>query len=431
MSTRMPKLAPQHVYITTEANEKPLSRRRIEAMLASFNAGSVAVVTEEELNAIAPDMGWTGVPRWGEQPSDKQHDPDVVFTTGKFIDDEEKQRRAKTLPNLRVRDLLGHRTHIYRVDGEDWWRKERKGIVCQPAWQLHTINGCPFRCAYCELGGLIRILTNLEAYCEHLPEWFQLSPQQRLYKWDNQTDVILFEPEYNATRLLVEVFARESDRYLEIYAGKSDNVDFLLEYDHRGHTILQWSVAGHTQIEQFEPRTASMESRIEAARKCQEAGYLIRYRFSPIIPVANWREDNRELIELIFERTRPDVISLCAFGWMDLEEARGCLSLELLDPEVVAAMEAAAPFLREQGYTIGGTRPIPHDTRASIFRFLIDEIHRHNPNQVIALCLETEAMWRQFEADLRQRSRNYVCNCGGMCTPGWPPYDRMVNQPAG
>jgi hypothetical protein len=111
---------------------------------------------------------------------------------------------------------------------------------------------------------------------------------------------------------------------------------------------------------------------------------------------------------------------------MDLEEARSCLPFDLLDPQFVAMMEAAAPFLRERGFTAGGGRPVPHDARAAMFRFLIDEIRRYNPDQVIALCLETEEMWRLFERDLRQGSRNYVCNCGAMCTPGAKGYDRMV-----
>ena len=295
MSPTETKLAPERVYITQEAHDDPRSVKRIEAMLAGFDAGSVEVVSEADLNEIADARPWKSVPRWGTQPPEQQSDPDVVFTIGRFVDVEEKKRRAATYPNFGVRDLYGHHTFWFRPDGEDWWREDKHGIVCQSAYQLHTIMGCPFRCAYCGLGGMIRILTNIEEYCERLREWVEIAPDQRLYKWDNQTDAIFFEPEYDATRLLVDFFANQPDRYLEIYAGKSDNVDFMLDYDHRGHTILQWSIGARTQSSDLEPRTAGMEARIEAARKCQEAGYLVRYRFSPIVPVRNWREENREL----------------------------------------------------------------------------------------------------------------------------------------
>ena len=424
--TQTPKLSPRRVYITADANEDHLCRKRIDAMLGSFDAGSVEVVTEAQLNDLVPETGWRAARRWGSIPVDEQRDPDIVFTKTLFPDAAGIEARKTALPNLSFHDALSHRIFVYREDGEDAWRERMKGTVCQPGWQLHTMIGCPFRCAYCHLNGMLRIITNMEEYCEKLAEWVERAPEQRLYKWDNQSDTIFFEPEYDATRLLVEFFANQPERYLEIYTGKSDNVDFMLDYDHRGHTILQWSVAAQTQSTVIEPKTADMAARIEAARKCQEAGYLVRYRLSPIVPVRNWREENRELIRLIFERTQPDVITLCSFGWMDVDDARQCVDFDLLVPEFVAAMEAGAPFIRERGYTSGGGRPIPHDARVTLFTFLIQEIQSISPNQPIALCLETEEMWQALGPMIGQTSRNYLCNCGALCTPGWPKYDKMA-----
>jgi hypothetical protein len=131
------------------------------------------------------------------------------------------------------------------------------------------------------------------------------------------------------------------------------------------------------------------------------------------MPVANWREEYTELIELIFERTHPDVMSLCMFGWMDFEQAERCLDLSLWAPEFVEAMRACAPFLKGWGYG-----PLPHEARAAIYRRLIDEIHRVSPETPIALCLETPEMWRLFRDDLRQQEDNYVCVCGPSCGRG-------------
>ena len=40
------------------------------------------------------------------------------------------------------------------------------------------------------------------------------------------------------------------------------------------------------------------------------------------------------------------------------------------------AMDSAAPFLEARGFGGGGGRPIPHDARAYMFKFLIDEIRK-------------------------------------------------------
>ncbi|MGD8238497.1 MAG: hypothetical protein PVH68_08105 [Armatimonadota bacterium] len=421
----MNELSPENVYVTADVHDRPECAARLERMLACIECDSVETAADDAaLARIAAERGWARTAKWGTIKD--RRDPDIVFTTAKFHDAERQRERAERHPDLRARDLLGYHTCWFRPDGEPEWRRSRKGIVCQSAYQLHSIAGCPFRCHYCGLGGLIRVLLNMEEYCGRLDEWLELAPDQRLYKWDNQTDVLCFEPEYGASNLLVDYFARSEHQYLEIYAGKSDNVDFLLDLEHRGRTILQWSIGARTQTDIFEEQTASMEARIEAARRCQEAGYIVRFRFSPIIPVKNWREENAELIRLIFERTKPDVISLCAFGWMDVDEARECLDCSLLDEDFVAAMEAAAPFVRERGYTSGGGRPMPHDARAVMFDFLIGEIRRASPDTVVALCLETEEMWRTFADRLGMTPGNYVCNCGPMSTPGGALYDRLV-----
>lgn len=141
-------------------------------------------------------------------------------------------------------------------------------------------------------------------------------------------------------------------------------------------------------------------------------------RSSPIIPVENWREENRELIELMFEKTQPDVIALCMFGWMDYEAARRCLDLSILDGKFVKAMAGTADFLKGKMYG-----PLPHEARAEIHGFLINEIRRVSPHTPISLCLETPAMWAEFRAELRQGPSNYVCACGPYCTPGNPQFE--------
>ena len=419
-------LKPEKVYVAEDVYNDSRAAACVERLMSAIEGTEPERVSYDELNEIAPErwrdfVGHTT--RWGmlKEP----HDPDLVMTTAKFWTDEEKKEFKERYLNLSVRDLWGFTTKTWRQDGEIDWRYDRRGCICHSAWQLHTACGCPFRCHYCWFGGINRIFVNMEEYVEHLDEVCALGPYQRLYKWDNQTDVTCFEPEWGASELLVRYFANKPDKYLEIYAGKSDNIDNLLGLEHKGKTIIQWSLAPRTQSTVLEPETAPWDRRIEAARACHEAGYITRFRFSPMIPVKNWKEEYAELMDRIFARAHPDVISLCAFGWMDVETARACIDFSLLDPDYVAAMEAAAPFLEARGFTAGGGRPIPHDARAYMFKFVIDEIRKHSKTIPISLCLETVEMWALFKRELgmpfdAERKSAYYCNCGPMCTPEHP-----------
>ena len=416
------RLRPAKVYVTEDIFEDGRAVTRVENMMSAIDGATAERVSYADLNDIAPER-WTAIPRWGANPAPR--DPDVVMTMGKFWPEKRQAAFRGRYPNLGVRDLWGFRTAAWRADGELEWRRRHHGCVCQSAWQLHSIDGCVFRCAYCGLGGLVRFFVNMEEYTDHLDEICQRGPFQRIYKWDNVTDVSAFEPEYDASRLLVDYFAQKPDKYLEIYVGKSDNIANLLPLGHKGKTILQWSVAAPSQCVHLEPETAPWDRRVEAARTCQEAGYIVRFRFSPIIPVRNWKEENAELIARIFERTKPDVISLCPFGWMDVETARSSLDFDLLDPDFVAAMESAAPFLEARGFTAGGGRPIPHDARAYMLKFLIDEIRKHSRTIPVSLCLETVEMWALFGRELgmplnSDKKAAYYCNCGPLCTPENP-----------
>ncbi len=421
----MKHLSPPAVFITEQTTRDPRAMTRAENMIAAMDCGSVDTVTDDDLRHIVVERGWASHPAWGV--NDDPHDPDVVFTMARFDDSEAEQKaRMAAYPELAARDLWGYTHFWYRDDGDADKREAWQGIICQSAWQLHSITGCPFRCAYCGMGGMMRVHVNIEDYIDRMDRLFALDPAQRLFKWDNRSDVSAFEPEYDASQPFVEYFAEMPDKFLEIYIGKSANTDGLLDLDPKGKTIMQWSIGAETQSTVFEPNTDPWRDRIEAARRLQQAGYIVRYRFSPIIPVANWREENAELIARIFERSNPDIISLCAFGWMDVDRARELLDFSLLDPQIVAAMESAAPFLRERGYASGGGRPIPHDARYSMLSFLIDEIRKHSDDVIIALCLETPEMWRALGDRTGQKPGHYVCSCGPDSVPGTPLYDHML-----
>lgn len=408
-----PLLSPQAVYVTDSVESDPHSRQRAERIIAAMQPDHVnRNVDDAQLNAVVEERGWNRGTKWGQ--TEEKRDPDVVFT--KFRADlskEEKQQRLEQFPRLGTSLLSAHDALIFRVDGVPEWRKEHRR-VCQPAWQLHTVTGCSFRCHYCWFGHVINLRVNIEEILNHVDERIaHLRPRQTIWKWDNQTDINCFEPEYDATRPVIEYFAQHDDHYLLLYTGKSDNVDFMLDLDHKGRTIVQWSLSPRTQAEVFEPLTAAWDERVESARKCEEAGYQVRFRFSPIMPVRNWKQEYTELIELIFARTHPDILSLCMFGWMDFEQAEQCLDLSLWDPDYVEAMRGCAPFLT--GWRYG---PLPHEARAAIYRYLIDEIRRVSPETTIALCLETPEMWRVFQDDLQQTDENYACVCGPTCNPG-------------
>lgn len=299
------------------------------------------------------------------------------------------------------------------------------GACCQTALQLNLVDGCVFRCAYCGFGRVLVIALDVERFMAGLDEVFAQYPAQRLYKFSNMTDLPPFEPELDAVPPMVARFAREEGRYLMLFT-KSDAIDFLLDLDHRGHTIVSWSMSSATPSRVIEKRTPTMEARIEAMRKAQAAGYLVRARLSPIVPVRNWRDEYGEFFEKLFAACRPDLVTLELLGWFDVEDLPRVIPVELLDPAAYATAGAAAEELH--GVRSG---PFTEATHQEIYRFCIETCKRLSPATPVSVCHGTPATWEALGSLMGMSPEHYICNCGPMSTPGDALYDAQFARGKG
>lgn len=422
-------IKPPNVYVTERVFENKFNVERMNRMMAHIECEeSPIIVSDAELNEIAKQKGWL---KSVEQSGviKRTGDPTIIFNAFAWRSpDEEKEARQKYsyLAPSRRRNyfLLGTAPWTYRGKPKEVGRGSgTKYGICQSACAIHSAYGCLHACDYCCIQSeqtddrianfSLNIMLNLEEFVEHLDQFVREHPWIKLYKYDNQTDTICFEPEYGASALLGDYFSQQEYKYLMLYT-KSDNVDHLLniDQDRRRHTLISWTISCETVSNLIEKNTPPMNARIEAAERCQEAGYRVRVRFSPIIPIRDWREENRAMIERCFAHLRPDVVTMDVLHWHRANAAtmKRAIDFSLLDPHYRR--------LYEDIDRTGGK--LPHDARAEIHQFYIDEIHRVSPSTRISLCAETRKMWDSFGHKLGMSPKNFVCNCGPTSVPGNP-----------
>ena len=209
---------------------------------------------------------------------------------------------------------------------------------------------------------------------------------------------------------------------------KSDNVEYLADYEHNGNTIVCWTVSCDTVSRHIEKNAPPMVDRIAAARFCQDAGYTVRARFSPIIPVRNWREENAEMIGEYLSIVQPDVLTIDMFKWIKPHEIREIFDVSLWDEEYLGYADRYAamdPDERPLGIIPNGKQIFPHHARAEVYRFFLERIRELSPDTPVALCGETPEMWRELGPELRMAPDNYVCACGPTSVPGNPLLARL------
>ena len=375
------------VYVDPEVYDRPNCRERLERVLPHVDCSSRIQEYDAEARARVAGIGARrhGKDEFGD-------DAVVAFTT-------------------------------FDEDRKDWyytWRDEAAahGGACQPGLQLNIVNGCVFRCAYCGFGRRIELALDVERFIEGFDEAFDRCPGQRLFKYSNMTDLPPFEPELNAIGPVVERFAREPDRYLMLFT-KSDNVGFLRDLDHRGHTIISWSLTCETASRLADRRTSELRDRIRAMRQMQACGYRVRARLSPIVPVRNWREEYTNLLSMLFDQVSPDVITLELLGWMEVEDLLAIFDREVLDEEAVRAAEQSAGDLREFRWG-----PFTQATHEEVYRHCIEEVRRRSPGTPVSVCHGTAATWQALGDLMQMRPDCYVCNCGPQSAPAGEEYDR-------
>jgi len=283
--------------------------------------------------------------------------------------------------------------------------------VCRPAWRLHTMLGCPHHCVYCHFGELVPIYVNLKEYCVHLTRLIEANSWQKTFLYDDAAEALFPEPELGAVEEFINCCRQFPDRYLVIHT-KSANVDFLESLDHRGRCIMTWSLTSATQSQETERLSATTDERIEAARKCADWGFPVRFKFKPIVPFKNWRDDAREMIRKAMA-VKLDNISLFTIAWMDVEELKACFPVDRLDPDLLREAEEAKEEMAKRA-----VRPYPHRVRAEIYHFFLEEIRKYNQDVPITLCTEAVDMWEEFAPLLDRKPSNFVCGCGPMTIPG-------------
>jgi DNA repair photolyase len=412
----MYRIDPPAVYAHESTMAEPRFRERVERVCAALERPQTPVVyTDEQLPELIESGNWkAGLGAMGTKP--EVRDPILVFNTFRFDDDlAEAGKRfdeAKTGIGGHVREmLLGSGAFVWFPAGlkED---PRRKAKVCRACWRIHFQAGCLHRCAYCGLGGILATMVNVEEYLVHLDRLIERHPWQLTYLLEDDADIPCLEPELGCLGPIIEHFGTLDNRYLVIHT-KTWNVDWMLPLKHSGNTIMVWSISTPGQSRLLEPKTGTCEERVEAARKCQEAGYVVRYKYKPIIPVRNWREEASQAIEMMMTQTKPDVISLCAFMWMDYAEMVRRLGADNLDPEMLAIAEASADELK--GVITG---PFPEAARATIYDHYIKEIRTYDKEVPISLSTESWEMWERFRKRLGASGSNYTCGCGPQAAPG-------------
>ena len=272
-------------------------------------------------------------------------------------------------------------------------QSREEGNTCPNYWHFSPYGFCPYGCHYCYLAGTpgvrfsptVKVFLNLAEILARVDRVATRLAEPTAFYLGKLQDGLALDPLTGYSRALVPFFA--AHRYARMtLLTKSASVENLLGLDHRGHTILSWSLNPPEVIAAFEAGTPSLVRRIEAMKQCADAGYPIRAVIMPIIPVAAWKDVYARFLEQLLTAATLDRITLggiCSYG-----AARGLMQRRLGRSNVIS--NAFDP----RGVSSDGRLRYPQRLRIELYRHMIRVIRGCAPALEVGLCLEERSVFR-------------------------------------
>ena len=265
------------------------------------------------------------------------------------------------------------------------------GMVCCQYFVLHLGQGCLYNCHYCYLQGflnnpLITLHGNLNELFTELDKIIQKKNFPFRIGTGEYTDSLLLEPLTGQAAALVEYFSRLPHAVLELKT-KSSHVDSLLNLEHRGRTVVSWSLNPPALINKIEEGTASLEERLEAAAKVQEAGYRVGFHLDPVIYFEDWEKQYHNLIDSIFSVIKPDNTA-----WISIGSFRYTPALK----KIIQANFPEDTLIRQGEMSPGSDGKYRYfkTQRQEMFVSIKKKIESVNPRLFLYLCMENKRMWQ-------------------------------------
>ena len=342
---------PAEIFITPEARDKVITRRVLS-----------------EASKLSPEVRIRRIDSWKELAGLSKLDPDPVQSA------KERLLLVK-MPGTMSRKCPGS-----------------PGVICCNYRVLDLVQNCPFDCAYCFLQDYLNVpaivvACDLEAMFVDVDRQIEAAGGRTVrFGTGEMGDSLALDHLTDTARELVQFFAGRPQAVLELKT-KSDRVERLAGLEHRGRTVISWSLNPPSVIAAEERGTASLDARLEAARKCANWGYRIGFHFDPIIHQPGWEGKYVELVAQLLKAVPSNQIA-----WISLGGFRYL-------PAFKAVAEKRFPrtslFLGELlPCPDGKIRYLKH-IRISIYRKLAALFSERAPGVRLYLCMERAEVWRR------------------------------------
>jgi len=295
-------------------------------------------------------------------------------------------------------EKVGDGSIIQRFDKTPLPRKPTD-VVCPHFLELKWAYGCPFNCSWCYLKGTFRfrpdvfekpVIKDYEKIELHTRTFLEEVKTPEILNTGEIADSLMFESGKSPfSNFIIPIFSSQK-LHKVLFLSKSSNVNNLLEVGPHDQAIMSFSLNAIPVAETWE-KAPPVLKRLEAAKKVYQAGYEVRIRIDPMVPIEGWQGHYLHLIDIIFDNLVPERITLGSLRGLQ-STINGCSDTSWVK------------YLKESS---SWGKKIDFKTRYNMYSTMMQHLEAMYNFTKVALCKETLQMWSGLKMDYKR----IRCNC--------------------
>ncbi|WP_320036034.1 spore photoproduct lyase family protein [Halarcobacter sp.] len=251
---------------------------------------------------------------------------------------------------------------------------------------LDAVQSCGFDCSYCSIQSFynqdkIGFDVNFKKNLENL----KLDPNQTYHIGTGQSsDSLMWGNKEGILDALFE-FARKNPNVILEFKTKSNNIKYFLENEVPKNIICTWSLNTQTIIDNEEHLAASLNQRIEAAKKVSDKGVLVGFHFHPIVHYENYLEEYEEVYKTLIDTFDSKKVALVSLG-----------TLTFIKPVInkIRSRKFKSKILQMPLTDANGKQSYPLEIKREMFKHAYDTFKPWHQDVYFYMCMEDESLWK-------------------------------------
>ncbi|RXK13307.1 hypothetical protein CP965_05760 [Halarcobacter mediterraneus] len=257
---------------------------------------------------------------------------------------------------------------------------------CCNLMTLDAVQSCGFDCSYCSIQSFynqdkIGFDVNFKENLKNL----KLDPNKTYHIGTGQSsDSLMWGNKEGVLDALFD-FARRNENVILEFKTKSNNIKYFLENDVPKNIICTWSLNTPTIIDNEEHLAASLEKRIEAAKKVSQKGVLVGFHFHPIVHYENYLEEYEEVYKTLISNFEPNKVALVSMG-----------TLTFIKPVIqkIRNRNFKSKILQMPMVDANGKQSYPLEIKREMFSHAYNTFKPWHDKVYFYLCMEDHSLWK-------------------------------------